>query len=138
MVFCQTVFFGLLLSLLSIPILAGIQVLFGAPITTHITHTLLSSAHLALLAIFPLIYVHGADGGKWREIASVYSPVDEVFGGAVGSFLGAWLGAVPIPLDWDREWQKWPVTIVTGAYAGYVLGKLVGGQLLKGKRIEFD
>ncbi len=27
-------------------------------------------------------------------------PFDEVFGGTVGTFLGAWLGAVPIPLDW--------------------------------------
>lgn len=25
--------------------------------------------------------------------------------GAIGTFIGAWLGAVPIPLDWDREWQ---------------------------------
>lgn len=38
----------------------------------------------------------------------------------------------------DREWQKWPITIVTGAYLGYVVGKLVGGYLLKGKRISFD
>lgn len=82
--------------------------------------------------------MHGSDGAKWREIASVYSPIDEVFGASVGCFLGAWLGAVPIPLDWDREWQKWPVTIVTGAYAGYMVGKLAGGWLLKGKRIEFD
>jgi len=129
---------ALLLSLISLPVLAATQVLFGAPVTTHIPHTLLSSAHLALLAVFPLVYVHGADGKKWREIAAFYSPIDEVFGGAVGAFLGAWLGAIPIPLDWDREWQKWPVTIVTGAYAGYVLGKTVGGWLLKGKRIEFD
>ena len=134
----QTIFFALLLTLFSIPVLATIQVLFGAPITTHILHTLLSSAHIALTAIFPLIYVHGSDGKKWREIASVYSPIDEIFGGALGCFLGAWLGAVPIPLDWDREWQKWPVTIVTGAYTGYVVGKMVGGWPLKGKRIEFD
>lgn len=25
--------------------------------------------------------------------------------GAIGTFIGAWLGAVPIPLDWDRDWQ---------------------------------
>jgi phosphatidylinositol glycan class F len=56
----------------------------------------------------------------------------------VGAFVGAWLGAVPIPLDWDREWQKWPVTIVTGIYLGYVLGKGIGGYLVKGKRIKFD
>jgi phosphatidylinositol glycan class F len=134
----QTAFLALLLSLISIPVLAIVQVLFGAPVTSHIPHTLLSSAHLALLAVFPLVYVHGSNSAKWREVISAYSPIDEVFGGAVGCVLGAWLGAVPIPLDWDREWQKWPVTIVTGAYAGYVLGKLVGGWLLKGKRIELD
>lgn len=37
----------------------------------------------------------------------------------------------------DREWQKWPVTIVTGAYIGYAMGKLLGGTLLKGKKIVF-
>lgn len=134
----QTVFFALLLSFVAVPVLAGVQILFGAPITSHLPHTFLSSAHIALLTIFPLIYTNGTDGAKWREIASLYSPVDEVFGGAVGCLVGAWLGAVPIPLDWDREWQKWPVTIVTGAYAGYAVGKLVGGLVLKGKRIEFD
>ncbi|KAK2625652.1 hypothetical protein QTJ16_004964 [Diplocarpon rosae] len=133
-----TSFIALLFATLSIPLLTLLQILFGAPLTTHLPHTLLSSAHIALLALFPLIYVHGSDGKKWREIASLYSPFDEVFGGAVGSFLGAWVGAVPIPLDWDREWQKWPVTIVTGVYAGYVVGKTLGGWSLKGKRIEFD
>ena len=82
--------------------------------------------------------MHGSSSARWREIISAYSPIDEVFGAAVGCFIGAWLGAVPIPLDWDREWQKWPVTIVTGAYTGYVVGKLAGGKLLKGKRIELD
>lgn len=38
----------------------------------------------------------------------------------------------------DRDWQKWPVTIVTGAYIGHVLGKYLGRYLFKGKRIEFD
>lgn len=37
----------------------------------------------------------------------------------------------------DREWQKWPVTIVTGAYGGYVVGKLLGG-VLKGRKILFE
>jgi phosphatidylinositol glycan class F len=134
----QTAFFALLLSLISIPLLGTIQVLFGAPITTHLPETLLSSAHVAFLAVFPLFYVHGADSAKWREVVSLYSPIDEVFGGSLGCLLGAWLGAVPIPLDWDREWQRWPVTVVTGAYAGYVLGKIVGGWVLRGRRIELD
>jgi phosphatidylinositol glycan class F len=38
----------------------------------------------------------------------------------------------------DREWQKWPVTIVTGAYIGFTVGKLAGGLLLKGRKIMFN
>ena len=45
---------------------------------------------------------------------------------------------VPIPLDWDRDWQKWPVTIVTGAYLGWFVVRFAGEYLLRGKRIEFD
>ena len=64
-------------------------------------------------------------------------PFDSVWGTTVGSVLGAWLGAVPIPLDWDREWQKWPVTIVVGIYAGALVGNFAGRYLLRGKRIRF-
>jgi phosphatidylinositol glycan class F len=84
------------------------------------------------------VYVHGVDGQTWREVVSLLLPGDEVFGGLVGTCVGAWLGAVPIPLDWDREWQKWPVTIVTGAYIGFAIGKLVGGTIGKGRKIMFD
>ncbi|KAK0107363.1 Glycosylphosphatidylinositol (GPI) anchor assembly protein [Cadophora gregata] len=131
-----TSFVSLLFTGFSVPILCILQILFGAPLTTHLPHTLLCSAHIALLTVFPLIYVHGSDSQKWREIISLYSPIDGLFGGTVGCLLGAWVGAVPIPLDWDRDWQKWPVTIVVGAYAGYVLGKTIGAWGLKGKRIE--
>lgn len=70
----------------------------------------------------------------WHEILSASAPFDEAFGGLVGACVGAWLGAVPIPLDWDREWQKWPVTIVCGIYAGYLVGKLLGGTVALGRR----
>ncbi|KAF8858958.1 hypothetical protein BDZ45DRAFT_558592, partial [Acephala macrosclerotiorum] len=113
-----TAILSLLLTLITTLPLFTLQILFGAPLTTHLPHTILSSAHLALLALFPLFYVHGTSASKWREIISLYSPIDEVFGGSLGALIGAWLGAVPIPLDWDREWQAWPVTVVTGAYIG--------------------
>ncbi|EUC27978.1 hypothetical protein COCCADRAFT_110328 [Bipolaris zeicola 26-R-13] len=132
-------FLSLLLSALAAtPLLTAILVLFGAPVSTHHAHTLLCGAHVALLSTLPLIYVHGVDGDTWRQIIALLLPIDEVYGGLIGTVLGAWIGAVPIPLDWDREWQKWPVTIVTGAYIGYAVGKLLGGTLLKGKKIMFD
>ena len=62
------------------------------------------------------------------------APLDQTFGGFAGAFIGAWLGAVPIPLDWDREWQKWPVTIVAGIYLGYFIGAKVLGTVFYGKR----
>lgn len=111
------------------------MVLFGAPLLTHLSHTFLCAAHLSLLAVFPLVFVHGLDAGAWAAVAGFRAPLDETVGGLLGGLLGAWLGAVPIPLDWDREWQRWPVTILTGIYAGYVLGRVLGGSLLFGKRL---
>lgn len=128
----------LLTALASTPLLTATLVLFGAPVSTHHTHTLLAGAHIALLSTLPLVYVHGVNGETWREAVALLLPIDEVYGGLIGTVLGAWLGAVPIPLDWDREWQKWPVTIVTGAYIGYAVGKLLGGTLLKGKKVMFE
>ncbi|KAF2239284.1 hypothetical protein EV356DRAFT_169359 [Viridothelium virens] len=120
------------------PVIAILLVLLGAPFTTHQAHTLLCAAHMSLLITSPLVYVHGVDAGTWQEIVALQAPLDDVFGSAIGTLAGAWLGAIPIPLDWDREWQKWPVTIVTGAYLGCVAGKLAGTYLFKGSRIKLS
>lgn len=93
--------------------------------------------HLALLIVFPLVYTHKLDSAKWHDIFALTLPLDEVFAAAVGTMIGAWCGAVPIPLDWDQPWQQWPLTVVTGAYIGNVVGKLAGIYLLNGKRLVF-
>ncbi|KAL1615121.1 Glycosylphosphatidylinositol (GPI) anchor assembly protein [Diplodia seriata] len=137
--FSQTAVLSLILSTIAgVPLVSVILVLFGAPLTTHLGHTVLCAAHIAYLAAVPAIYAFGVDGAKWRELVALMVPADEVFGAAIGTLFGAWAGAVPIPLDWDREWQKWPVTIVCGAYAGYAAGKLLGGIVLRGKTFAFD
>lgn len=41
---------------------------------------------------------------------------------AFGACVGAWFGALPIPLDWDRAWQKWPVSVVRGMTLGHLVG----------------
>lgn len=111
------------------------MILFGAPLLTHVSHTFLCAAHLSLLTSFPLFYVHGVEPAIWLSLASFKAPLDECYGGLLGGFLCAWLGAVPIPLDWDREWQKWPVTILSGIYAGYVVGRVLGCTVLHGARL---
>ena len=114
----QAVLVSLFLTAFLTPFFYGAMVLFGAPFLTHGSHTFLCAAHLAFLVLFPLFYVHGVDAPSWAAVGSFQAPFDETFGGLVGGIVGAWLGAVPIPLDWDREWQKWPVTILCGVYGG--------------------
>jgi phosphatidylinositol glycan class F len=128
---------SLLLTLsLGTPVNLLLLIVFGAPLTTHIPHTVLLAAHISLLTITPIIYTRGIDRGTWRAVVALLLPMDEIFGAAVGCCIGAWVGAVPIPLDWDREWQRWPVTVLTGAYGGWALGKVVGGVLVRGKVID--
>ncbi|KAK4669378.1 Glycosylphosphatidylinositol (GPI) anchor assembly protein [Podospora pseudopauciseta] len=125
---------SLLITALVTPFIYASMVLFGAPFLTHGSHTLLCAAHLSLLGLFPLFYVHGVDASAWAAVGGFRAPLDETFGGLAGALVGAWLGAVPIPLDWDRDWQKWPVTILVGIYGGYVLGKVIGGTAAWGKK----
>ncbi|QKX56869.1 uncharacterized protein TRUGW13939_03976 [Talaromyces rugulosus] len=125
--------------LLGTPILAVLLILFGAPFSTHNAHTLLCAAHMALLSVTPLVYAHGVDGTVWKQVWAFQRPADAVWGGALGVCVGAWLGAVPIPLDWDRPWQAFPITVLTGAYLGYAVGQLVARTpLVYGKRVEFN
>jgi phosphatidylinositol glycan class F len=73
-------------------------VAFGAPVSTHFAETALSAAHLSLLVVFPLVFRLGVDSEKWREVIAMEAVIDEAFAGAVGACVGAWLGAIPIPL----------------------------------------
>jgi phosphatidylinositol glycan class F len=100
--------------------------LFGAPLSEGVVETLLCAVHISLLSVQPLIFVYKLDSKIWKDVVSIKLPLDGLNGAATGTWLGAWLGAVPIPLDWDRPWQKWPITIVVGAYCGAVIGTMVG------------
>jgi phosphatidylinositol glycan class F len=130
----QAIILSLLLSIFVAPLFHVGMVLCGAPVISEALHTFLCAVHLAVLSLFPLFYVHGADSAAWLAVAGFRAPLDETFGGLVGGVVGAWLGAVPIPLDWDREWQKWPVTILCGIYGGYILGRTIGGTIAFGSR----
>ena len=39
---------------------------------------------------------------------------------------GSKCGAAPIPLDWERPWQVWPVSCVCGVAIGYAAGLTIG------------
>jgi phosphatidylinositol glycan class F len=133
-IYCQSAILSLILTAIVTPAVYILLVLFGAPFLDYTQHTLLCAAHFSLLALFPVFYSRGVDPAALLSVAGAQAPLDETFGGLLGAVLGAWLGAVPIPLDWDRDWQRWPVTIVVGLYAGHCLGAKLGGVPLYGKR----
>lgn len=85
---------------LATPVLTILLVLFGAPLTTHNSETVLCAVHLAVLSATALAYTHGLDRVVWNEVWGISRPADAVWGSALGTGLGAWFGAIPIPLDW--------------------------------------
>jgi hypothetical protein len=64
---------------------------------------------MATICVVPAVAILGNDARQWgrvmlaggaasREETAVALP-------ALGAVAGAWVGAVPIPLDWDVPWQ---------------------------------
>jgi GPI ethanolamine phosphate transferase 2/3 subunit F len=91
-------------------LLYTIIVLFGAPLTTHTAENFLTATHLTLLSIYPLSSPIIPTVENMRRLVTLEYDADVdilkwTYWGAIGALLGAWLGAVPIPLDWDRDWQ---------------------------------
>ena len=44
---------------------------------------------------------------------------------ALTTIVGAWAGAIVIPLDWHQPWQQWPIPCTYGALAGYFIGVML-------------
>lgn len=105
-------------------------------------HTLALATHVSLLAALPIFYTHGVSAAGWGDVSAAWLPFDDagVWGGAVGTVVGAWFGAIPIALDWDREWQKWPCTVLWGALIGWGFGRVLTNILRMGvgKRIDLS
>ncbi|KAI1792460.1 GPI biosynthesis protein family Pig-F-domain-containing protein [Ganoderma leucocontextum] len=118
----------------------AITVLLGAPLSSHPLHTYSMSLLLAILTVLPPAYAlgpptFGSDSPSlvsrltlvrlFAEL-SPRTPVERALVyPAVGTVTGAWLGVIPIGLDWERPWQAWPLTPTFGAVAGFIVGSLL-------------
>lgn len=124
-------------------IIFGLLVLFGAPAVSLVQNTFVCAMHMSILAVLPLFFTYHLDSRVWADIIAMRRPLDHVYAASVCTLIGAWLGAIPIPYDWDRPWQQWPITILSGAYLGYFVGTVGGvaltqvkSLLCKGKKSE--
>nr|CAB3502144.1 unnamed protein product [Digitaria exilis] len=90
----------------------------------------------------PAACVFGASKIDWQNVLShsmyvldfYFTPTDAdnyiISVPCHGAVLGAWLGAWPMPLDWERPWQEWPICVTYGAVAGYLVGMAVSLVLI--------
>lgn len=124
------IFAGSFLSLIAAFFINLFVVLLGAPILTFRLQTFLLSLHLAVLVVLPLIVTYQFSAERWKLIVVNvgdlrYLAANPVLVTAFSAGLGCWLGVITVPLDWDRDWQLYPISLVIGSYLGGTVGGLI-------------
>nr|BAE21363.1 unnamed protein product [Mus musculus] len=115
--------------LMSCFLLHIIFVLYGAPLIELVLETFLFAVVLSTFTTVPCLCLLGPNLKAWLRVFS-RNGVTSIWENSLqittnSSFTGAWLGAFPIPLDWERPWQVWPISCTLGATFGYVAGLVI-------------
>ncbi|KAI8084358.1 GPI biosynthesis protein Pig-F [Gilbertella persicaria] len=120
----KAVGYGVFVTLLAIGVLHVLTVLFGAPLIEKIPNTFLFAAYLSVLTIMPCF--ESLQENVWTKVFLQHSPTttSEIYAytQAICALSGAWIGAIVLPLDWDREWQAWPISCIISTYVGHSVG----------------
>lgn len=105
-------------------------VLCGAPLTTHVVETWLQVLLMSSLHAAPLFHALTLASKQpieaslnWvRNIDVVRTPLlqTEIASGVV-SLLATYAGCFSLALDWEREWQYWPIPNMTACCAAYIV-----------------
>ncbi|XP_076920522.1 PIGF/3-ketodihydrosphingosine reductase fusion protein-like [Bidens hawaiensis] len=101
----------------------------GAPVGTQYFLTTLNwSLLMSAFTFVPAASVYGSSWADWHRIfahTKLIGFIDYMIGmPAYGAVIGGWFGAWPMPLDWERTWQEWPICVTYGAIIGYLVGML--------------
>ncbi|ODM98252.1 Phosphatidylinositol-glycan biosynthesis class F protein [Orchesella cincta] len=108
----------------------GLIVLLGAPIISDFKVTFQFSVILTTWLLSPM-YLAVQPSRLLEEIMyiSLWNSDNEILYRMKWRFaitvIGTWLGAVVIPLDWDRPWQKWPIPCLTSLTFTFLTSNLV-------------
>ncbi|OMO81671.1 GPI biosynthesis protein Pig-F [Corchorus capsularis] len=102
-------------------------IVLGAPTPVeYLEKTFNWSFLMSAFTFAPAAAVYGSSSTDWHRIygwKQTKETIDYMIClPAYGAVIGAWLGALPMPLDWERPWQEWPICVTYGAIAGYVVG----------------
>uniref|UniRef100_A0A8C3YNA3 Phosphatidylinositol glycan anchor biosynthesis class F n=1 Tax=Catagonus wagneri TaxID=51154 RepID=A0A8C3YNA3_9CETA len=90
-----------------------IFVLYGAPLIELVLETFLLAVILSTFTTVPCLCLLGPNFKAWLRVFS-RNGVTSIWENSlqittISSFIGTWLGAFPIPLDWGRPWQVFKV-----------------------------
>ncbi|KAH0982948.1 hypothetical protein GBA52_010125 [Prunus armeniaca] len=116
----------------------------GAPAgIQYLPKTINWSLVMSLFTIVPAASVFGSSWMDWQRIfacTKAIDPVDYMICiPAHGVIIGAWFGAFPMPLDWERPWQEWPICVSYGAIAGYLVAMVASfGFILMRQHVKGD
>ncbi|XP_052175345.1 PIGF/3-ketodihydrosphingosine reductase fusion protein [Diospyros lotus] len=107
----------------------------GAPVgIKYLMRTLNWSMLMSLFTVVPAASVFGSSWTDWQRILAHTKPMSSIDYmiclPAHGAVIGAWFGAWPMPLDWERPWQEWPICVSYGAIAGYSIAMVASFVLL--------
>ena len=122
---------GLVILVLAWLVLLYITVCFGAPVTSAWRETGTFCLLLVLLTVYPCLLVEGPSLATLQRVYTTHpglasqTTLQTLHCNALYTVGGAWLGAVPLPLDWDRDWQVWPISCCLGAAGGHLLANLL-------------
>ncbi|VFQ87267.1 unnamed protein product [Cuscuta campestris] len=105
-------------------------IVLGAPVGfQYFRLTLHWSLLMSVFTFVPAASVFGSSWSDWHRIFTHTKPTNNtdymICFPAHGAIIGAWLGAWPMPLDWERPWQEWPICVSYGSIAGYLVGMAV-------------
>ncbi|XP_078591832.1 GPI ethanolamine phosphate transferase, stabilizing subunit-like [Branchiostoma floridae x Branchiostoma japonicum] len=130
---------GFLFFLLSILSFHVIAVLYGAPLQEDTEETFSWALLMATLTALPCWCMLGSRLETWVAVV-LNRPESEIESflqtTVLCTVVGAWLGAFPIPLDWDRPWQVWPIPCSIGALLGHTGGLVLSAIQAKRHRLD--
>lgn len=131
------------LTLVSIPFIHILSVLFGAPLQTKFYETLLFSAVFSTITIFPPLIASNCN----LEVIVRFTNNQILFPSelyatrvAIGGLLSCLSFCIVIPLDWDTWWQKYPIPCIFSVICGGAFGALIAkfeinfGKFKRGKK----
>lgn len=104
-----------------------ICIFYGAPFLDNHEETLMFSLLIVILTVFPMCLHSGAN----TVLPLIHGVIpDDIFNKILFrniqlTLLGAWVGAFVIPLDWDRDWQVWPIPCSFGALCGHFVSNII-------------